>query len=195
MDDRPVIYLSIDVEASGPFPGLFSLASVGAAPVRRVDGLWQVDRAQTFYVELKPLEGAGEIPEATAVHGLTTEHLEREGTAPAEAMRAFASYLEALGAPLKSAAWPASFDHPYVGWYLQRFLGRNPLGHSGFDIASCAMGLFGTTSRNATFRAMDRAMKAEGYRPPENEQPHHGLHDAIEQGETLAWLLRHAEAR
>ena len=158
MDDRPVIYLSIDVEASGPFPGLFSLASVGAAPVRRVDGLWQVDRAQTFYVELKPLEGVGEIPE-------------------------------------KSAAWPASFDHPYVGWYLQRFLGRNPLGHSGFDIASYAMGLFGTTSRNATFRAMDRAMKAEGYRPPENEQPHHGLHDAIEQGETLAWLLRHAEAR
>lgn len=186
-----MIYLSIDVEASGPFPGLFSLASVGAAPVRRAGGLWQVDRARTFYVELRPLEGAGELPEATAVHGLTTAHLEREGTPPAEAMRAFADYLAELGQPLKSAAWPASFDHPYVGWYLQRFLGENPLGHSGFDIASYAMGLFGTTGRDATLHAM----KAAGYRSPDNERPHHGLHDAIEQGETLAWLLRYADGR
>jgi DNA polymerase III epsilon subunit-like protein len=183
-----VLYLSIDVEASGPLPGLYYLASVGAVPVVERDGRWTVDTARTFYVELRPLEGAGEIPEAMEVHGLTRAHLEARGEDPGEAMRQLARYLGSFGEPVRSAAWPASFDHPFVSWYLWRFLGENPLGHSGFDIASFAMGLFRETGRNATFRAMKEA----GYRPPANPEPHHALHDAVEQGETLAWLLNHA---
>jgi hypothetical protein len=183
-----MIYLSIDVEASGPIPGLYSLCSVGAAPVvRREDG-WSVDDARTFYVELAALEGAGDMPEAMAVHGLTRAHLEAKGLAPAEAMKQLADYIATLG-PLRSASWPSSFDHAYVGWYLQRCLGENPLGHSGFDIASYAMGLFRATGRNATFRAMKKA----GYEAPHNPTPHHALGDAIEQGQTLAWLLNYAE--
>lgn len=184
------IYLSIDVEASGPFPGTHSLASVGAAPVLRRGDAWVVDEAQTFYVELQPLEGAAELAEATAVHGLDRAHLEAHGLPPRAAMERLRDYLAALG-PCKSAAWPASFDHPFVGWYLQRFLGENPLGHSGFDIASYAMGLFGATTRGPVMRAM----RAAGYRPPKNARPHHALHDALEQGQTLAWLLTYAERR
>lgn len=184
-----MIYLSIDVEASGPFPGTHSLVSVGAAPVLREGPGWRVDRDRTFYAELRPLEGAAEIPEATAVHGLDRAHLEAHGLAPEVAMRRLADYLATLGT-FRSAAWPVSFDHPFVGWYLQRFLGENPLGHSGFDIASYAMGLFGATARGPAMKAM----RAAGYRAPANPHPHHALHDAIEQGETLAWLLTHAEA-
>lgn len=186
-----VVYLSIDVEASGPVPGLYSLSSVGAAPVVERDGAWVVDTGRTFYVELKPLEGAGEIAEAMAVHGLSRAHLEAHGEDPQTGMRQLADYLASLGERVRSAAWPSSFDHPFVSWYFWRFLGRNPLGHSGFDMASFAMGLFRETGRNATFRAMKRA----GYRPPPNPQPHHALHDAVEQGETLAWLLEHAARR
>lgn len=182
-------YLSIDVEASGPVPGLYSLVSVGAAPVRRVDGTWVVGE-DTFYVELRPLPDAAELPEATAVHGLTRDHLEAHGREPADAMRALCDYLGTLG-PTKVAAWPISFDHPFVAWYLWRFLGECPIGHSGFDIASFAMGLFAATGRNATFRAMERA----GFVAPSNPHPHHGLHDAIEQAQTLAWLLNHAETQ
>jgi hypothetical protein len=103
-------------------------------------------------------------------------------------MERFERYLKALG-PVTSAAWPASFDHPFVGWYAQKFLGRNPLGHSGFDIASYAMGLFATTSREPLRAAMARA----GYIQPANPTPHNALADAVEQAETLAWLLNHAE--
>lgn len=186
-----MIYLSIDVEASGPLPGLFYLTSIGAVPVVRRLEHWIVDEARTFYVELAPLEGAAEMPEAMAVHGLTRGHLEANGIPPARAMQDLARYLGDLGRPLRSASWPSSFDHPYVGWYLQRFLGDNPLGHSGFDIGSFAMGLFSATGRNETFRAM----KAAGYEPPANPHPHHALHDAIEQAHTLAWLLNQAEHR
>src|SRR5688572_31799131 len=49
-----MIYVSIDVEASGPFPGLYYLVSVGAAPIVRLRDVWVVDRERTFYAELKP---------------------------------------------------------------------------------------------------------------------------------------------
>ncbi len=186
-----MIYLSIDVEASGPFAGLFYMASVGAVPVISRHEHWIVDRTRTFYAELAPIAGAAEMPDAMAVHGLSRSHLEAEGRAPEEAMRDLARYLEQLEKPIRSAAWPASFDHPYVGYYLQRFVGENPLGHSSFDIGSFAMGLFPSTGRNATVRAMHAA----GYEKPENPHPHHALHDAIEQAETLAWLLNQAGHR
>jgi len=41
------IYISVDVEASGPIPGEYSLLSIGACLVGQPD--------QSFYVELKPL--------------------------------------------------------------------------------------------------------------------------------------------
>ncbi|MCC7539332.1 MAG: hypothetical protein IT379_24120 [Deltaproteobacteria bacterium] len=181
--------LSIDVEASGPFPGLHSLCSIGAVPVVERDGRFVVDETRTFYVELAPLPGAADVPEAMAVHGLTRAHLEANGLDPHDAMSKLAAYLKTLGG-VRTASWPSSFDHPYVGWYAQRFLGRNPIGHSGFDIASFAMGLFRTTDR----RVLAEAMREAGYRAPHNPHPHHALHDAIEQGKTLAWLLGHARA-
>ena len=183
-----MIYLSVDVEASGPVPGLHYLVSLGAAPVVRAQGgLFRVDLERTFYAELSPLEGAAEVPEAMAVHGLSRPHLEAHGLPPAVAMRRFAEYLAGLG-PVKTVVWPASFDHPFIAYYCHRFLGENPVGHGGFDIASYTMGLFGETGRNATYRAI----RDTGYVTPHNPNEHNALADAIEQGETLAWLLSRA---
>jgi len=185
-----MLYLSIDVEASGPFPGLYSLVSVGAVPVIEGDGAWSVDEGRAFYIELKPLPEAASMPEAMAVHGLTTEHLAREGVDPADAVERFAAYVAGLEAEfgyVKAAAWPSSFDGPYVGWYAQRFLGHNPLGHSQFDIPSFAMGLFRCGRKTLLQR-----MKKAGYKKPLNPNPHHALADAVEQGWTLAFLLNYA---
>lgn len=182
-----MIYLSIDVEASGPFPGLFSLVSVGAVPVRKRQAAWTVEEAQGFYVELQPLEGAGEQSEATRVHGLTKDYLTTHGLPPLQAMQGFDAYVKGLGARAVAAAWPSSFDAPYVGWYCQRFLGYNPLGHSAFDIASYAMGVL-RCSRSDLKREMRRA----GIAAPPNPNQHHALADAVEQGHLLAQLLEHA---
>ena len=181
-----MIYLSIDVEASGPFPGLFSLVSVGAAPVALQQGTWALDESQSFYVELQPLPGAGEDPEATKIHGLTSEYLQQHGVAPLEAMRSFEAYMKTVGTRLVAAAWPSSFDSPYVGWYCQRFLGHNPLGHSAFDIASYAMGLL----RCGRWE-LRRALRQAGLVAPPNPQPHNALADAVEQGHLLAQLLNY----
>lgn len=186
-----MVYLSIDVEASGPFPGLFSLVSIGAVVVKTdPTGDWIVDTDSTFYEELKPLRDAKELEAATNIHGLTTEYLEANAREPGEVMEDFAEFYEKLVRRHKKvvpAAWPASFDSPYVGWYLQYFLDENPLGWSCFDIPSFGMGLF-QCHRNA----LRNLMKKAGIEFGKNPDPHNALADAIEQGHTLARLLNHA---
>lgn len=185
-----MIYLSVDVEASGPFPGMYSLLSIGALPVIRGEHGWYLGKDSTFYIELKPLEGAGELEAAMKIHGLTREHLLEHGEEPLEAMKAFGDYLRRLKRKHKKvvpAAWPSSFDAPYIGWYNQKFLGSNPLGWSAFDIPSYALGLF-----KCTRPELRDKMKAAGLVKPTNPQQHHALNDAIEQGETLVQLLNYA---
>lgn len=185
-----MIYLSLDIEASGPFPGLFSLVSIGAVPVIKDHGVWAVDEDQTYYVELKPLEEADELPAATNIHGLTSDYLEEKGLPPKQAVEEFADYLEDLQKRYKRvvpAAWPSSFDSPFVGWYMQHFLGDNPLGWSAFDIPSFGMGLF-----RCGRQALRRRMTKVGIITGNNPNPHHALYDAIEQGNTLAGLLNHS---
>lgn len=186
-----MIYLSLDVEASGPFPGLYSLLSIGALPVVRTKtGSWFLDRTNTFYVEIKPMEGAGELEAAMNIHGLTREHLLENGEEPYAAMKSFGEYLRRLRRKHKKvipAAWPSSFDAPYVGWYFQRFLGSNPMGWLAFDIPSYALGVF-----RCGRRELRDKMKAVGLEKPGNPHPHHALHDAIEQGETLVALLNYS---
>ena len=189
-----MIYVSVDIEASGPFPGQNHLVSIGAVPVRRLDGNWRIDSNQTFYCEIKPQAGAAVVPEAMAVHGITLEHLEVEGIPLVDALSQFRDYFDSFGVngrkPLL-AAWPASFDGPFIGWLSQASLGANPFGYSVFDIVSYAMGLFRCVDR----RELNGKMKAAGFEKPINENPHHALADAVVQGKTLAWLLNLADAR
>jgi len=90
---------------------------------------------------------------------------------------------------LVSTGLAISFDAPYIGWMAQQTLGRNPLGHSGFDIASFGMGLFSCTDK----AQLEFRMAMAGYEAPTNHQMHHALADSVAQGHTLAWLLNHAE--
>ena len=189
-----MIYLSLDVEASGPFPGLYSLVSVGAVPIIRRGGAWALDLDDTFYVELKPQLGAESLAEATAIHGLDASYLERVGKEPGVAMSEFRTYVESLRgrySRVRPAAWPASFDAPYIGWIAQKYMGDNPLGHSCFDIPSYAMGMLNCTDR----RRLRHEMELAGYQKPHNENPHNALSDAVEQAETLRWLLTLGENR
>jgi ribonuclease T len=198
----PVFYLSLDIEASGPFPGLFSLVSIGALPVRRhnpkprrsaprSETRWIVDQEQTFYVELQPLQGAGELAAATEVHGLTPDYLATHGVEPRRALKQFQLYLahqKTQFGKFMPASWPASFDAPFVGHYFQQFLGENPLGYNALDIASLAQGYFGCPRAELRSRMAHAGLARVS--PP---YPHNALTDAIAQAELLANLLNLTE--
>ena len=84
-NERPEVFVSVDVEASGQSPSNGSLLSIGACLVD--------DPSVALYLELKPLPDREWDTGAERVHGLTREHLETSGLDAADAMVQFETWL------------------------------------------------------------------------------------------------------
>jgi len=130
-------YVSVDVEASGPSPGLHSMLALGACSV--------ADTTLTFYAELRPTSRQVD-PQAMAVHGLRLEDLERSGVDPREAMARFETWIldlvPAAHRPI-FVSYNAPFDWMFVNEAFFRALARNPFGHAPLDIRALVMGRTG----------------------------------------------------
>jgi ribonuclease T len=136
------VYFSVDVEASGPVPGLYNLVSIGAVPVT-LDGASHRPGTDRFYVELKPIGGAFE-KEAMAVHGIPRRHLEEQGTEATRAMQDLREFVETHRGPGPGRAvfvgHNAAFDWSYISYYFTLCRIPNPFGYKALDIKSLAMG-------------------------------------------------------
>ena len=134
-------YICIDIEASGPVPGLFNLVSVGAVAVtKNSDGMWAVDDDE-FYVELKPIF-AGYDPEAERIHGLTAAHLEENGTHPTAAMQNLETWTKNKVGKRRAlfVGHNAPFDWMYIAYYFAHAKMVNPYGYNALDTKALAMG-------------------------------------------------------
>ncbi|QFR01187.1 exonuclease [Streptomyces phaeolivaceus] len=185
---KPSLYISVDIEADGPIPGPYSMLSLGAAVAGRqgAGGFTATDpRRRTFYRELRPIS-AEFVPEALAVSGLDRERLAAEGADPGAVLRQFASWVrEVCGdAQPVMCGYPASYDWTFLYWYLIRFTGASPFGHSGcLDMKTLYATKAGVPLRAVSKRAMPRHLL------PRSPHTHHALDDAIEQAELLANLM------
>lgn len=185
---RPSLYVSVDVEADGPIPGPYSMISFGAAVAGRQDGATYTafdPQQHTFYRELRPISDAF-VPEALAVSGLDRDRLVREGADPESAMADFRAWVREVsaGAQPVMCGYPASFDWTFLYWYLIRFGGVSPFGHSGcLDMKTLYATKAGVPLRAAVKRHM----------PPEllSRRPHthHALDDALEQADLMSNLM------
>src|SRR5687767_4975108 len=102
------IFVSVDVETSGPVPGEYSLLTIDACDA--------YEDQQIFACEMKPITRNAD-PKALEVTGLSLDELERTGLAPAEAMTRFAKWLEELsrgGGQLVFVGLNAPFDWSFV---------------------------------------------------------------------------------
>lgn len=132
----------VDVEADGPCPGLFSMVSFGAVVVNKALNT-------TFFSGvLRPLQGAGSIPEALAVSGVTREQ-QLAGGDPRQAMKLFEEFLRTVssGRPM-FVSDNNGFDWPFINDYFHRTLGRNPFGHSSTNLGSLYKGLVKDMRKN-----------------------------------------------
>lgn len=177
--DAEETYISVDVEASGPNPGTYSLLSIGACVV--------TDPALTFYVELRPVHDAA-TPEAMAVGGLDLDRLRAEGTEPEEAMQRFADWVEEVtpdGTRPVFVALNAPFDWMFVADHFHRFLGRNPFGHKAIDIKAVFMGATGANWDRTRFDDIARHCGLE-----QRALTHNALEDAVVQAALFRRLLQ-----
>ena len=175
-------YISVDVETAGPYPGAYSLLSIGACTL--------LAPRQTFYVEMQP-ESLDCTPEALAIHGLSPEKLLKEGIPPREAVQKFAAWLNAVvpeGVNPIFVALNAPFDWSFVNDAFHRHLGENPFGHSAIDIKAFYMGL--TASPWSRTGWKDIRTGSTDFHP----LVHNALQDAIDQGDLFYTLLERAAA-
>jgi len=185
---RADCYISVDVEADGPIPGPYSMISFGAAVAgtRTEQGFTAADpTAATFYRELRPISDDFD-PAALEVSGLDRAALVRDGVDPAVAMAEFSSWvLETAGSARPIVVgYPACYDWMFLYWYLMRFTGKSPFGHSGcLDLK--------TLNATKADVPMAGAVKARMPRQLLSNHPHthHALDDAIEQADLCANLM------
>ncbi len=125
-------YFSVDIEADGPAPGLYSMISFGAVVV-------EPDLNRTFYAELKPISDRW-IPDALAVSGFTREQTIRFED-PIPVMARFEEWVNtnSKGRPIFIADNPG-FDFAFINYYFHAFLGRNPFGFSSRRIGDLYCG-------------------------------------------------------
>lgn len=169
-------YISVDVEASGPVPGDFSLLAIGACVVDRP--------LESFYCELKPISNRF-IPEALKVSGFSLDDLATQGQDPREALQAFAAWLEATcdGSQPIMVGFNATFDWSFVNWYFVHYGVPNPFGIGAIDIKSYYMGLAGTAWADT------RSSRIPDMFQPSHRQSHNALDDAIAQGEMFSRMI------
>jgi DNA polymerase III epsilon subunit-like protein len=175
-------YVSVDIEASGPIPGEYSMLAIGACLVD--------DDAATFSATLKPLN-RNAISEAMSVSGLSLEDLERTGQPPAEAMTAFRDWIARAtqdGTKAVFVGLNAPFDWGFVNYYFHRFLGENPFGFTALDIKALYMGATGCTWDQTGSSKMAKRLS------PRRTGTHDALEDALYQAE-LFRLTRSVSGR
>lgn len=175
------IYVSTDVEADGPVPGMHSMLSLGSAAY-----LADKTLISTFSANLELLPGASGDPETMtwwSRHPEAWEACRRDLRAPADAIADYAGWLDQLPGKPVFAGYPAAFDFMFVCWYLMRFVGRNPFGFSALDIKTMAMVMLGRDYHDSTKDNMPRRWFDD------LPHTHVALNDAIEQGVLLCNML------
>lgn len=186
------MFVSVDIEADGQIPGVYSMLSLGAVVVGQQD-----DPDHGFYATVQPLPDADSDARALAVSGLDRDDLARSGMSPKDAMHNLDLWLHAEGQrhfPADVRVRPvmvgfnAAFDWQFVNYYFRAFGGPeaiNPFGINCLDIKSMAFGTLFLDRWTATTKSNLPRMILSN-RP----HTHNALDDAREQADMFAKLCR-----
>lgn len=177
------IYVSTDIEANGPIPGLYSMLSFGSAAYTP-DGTL----VSTFSRNLKTLANAGEDASTMkwwAGQGAAYQKTRENQVDPFVAMSEYVEWIKTLGGTPVFVGYPVTFDFMFIYWYLIATVGHSPFSFSALDIKTYAMAILGTEFRKSTKRKMPKEWFASA-----PKHSHVALDDAIEQGELFCAMLR-----
>lgn len=176
-------YISLDIEADGPYPIDYSMLQIGA--VFYDEGGNEIAR---YAANLEEIPGAKQHPETMEFWAL--QEKKRPGTwaamrldckAPVVAMQEFTDLVKKImdeqDALPVVVAYPATYDFMWLYVYLCRFIGASIVGFAGYDMKSVASEVLGIPFRDATKGAFPRK-----WFPPVKRKTHVGIEDAEDQG-------------
>lgn len=173
--------ISVDVEASGPIPGEYSMLSLGACVVGK--------RNLRFYVEIKPIN-KNYLQKAIDVCKLSMQELSLNGEAPGVAMDSFKAWVkEVCGQDHPVFCSFGTFDWMFVKWYLVKFGDPTLFGPNGLDMKSYYSGMMTVGFSGSRKRNMSLLFK------PTGKHTHNALDDALEQAEMFEKFLSYNNSR
>ncbi|MEN0065613.1 MAG: 3'-5' exonuclease [Myxococcota bacterium] len=180
-------WFSIDIECSGPVPGLYDMISLGAVVVRRNSDAIHI--GDTWYREFIPT-GPRVDPGAMAVNGLDLDALKAHGVPLADGLRSLNAFVAEQRTANTKAVFVghnAPFDWSFVAHGYVRCGLTNPFGYKALDTKALAAGVLGLHWLDS-----NKEVLAERLTLPdvERENVHRADYDALYQAHILAELLR-----
>lgn len=187
MSETRATYFSVDIECSGPVPGLYDMVSIGIVAVPP-DDEGRLRCAETLYVEIKP-EGPRVDPGAMKIDGLTLEHLQQHGVSRRDAMLQVTEWVRARtkkGTKPVFVGHNAPFDWSFVAWCFAAEELPNVFGYKALDTKALATGKLGLHWFDSSKEVLHERLQM----PPEDlTLKHRADYDAQYQAELLIRLL------
>jgi ribonuclease T len=177
MASTPELFISVDIEASGPVPGLYSMLSIGACNVYEPE--------QTFECLLKPT-GKFVDEEAVKVTGFDLEVLSKVGLDPKVAMQQFSDWvIKVSGANSKPifVGLNAGFDWSFINYYFYDAQVENPFGFASLDIKAMYFAATNNQWNQSKSSVMIKDLQ------PKSSANHVALSDAIAQAELFRLII------
>lgn len=171
------VYVSTDVEATGPIPGVYSMLNLGSVAYDA-----EGKEIGEFNANLKELEGAIWDPGSREFWNkqdpAVVADVMRDPEDPAIVMERYAVWLESFKIRPVFVGYPAGFDFTHVYWYLMKFAKRSPYSWSALDIKTMAF----TMGMAKTYSECSKGKMPKEWTNGLPPHTHRAIDDAREQG-------------
>lgn len=132
-----MVFIQVDVEATGPTCPIYSMTEIGAVVVNRRKV------KQTFYGRLKPISD-NYVQGAMDAIGYTHEYAKKNFDDPKEVMEKFAAWIKSVTPKGDRPVFISDnngFDWSFINYYFHFYLGKNPFGFSSRRIGDIYAGM------------------------------------------------------
>lgn len=190
-------YVSIDIEADGPCPGVNSMLQFGAV---FYDSEGKI--LEEYSANIYPIEGAIQDPDTMAwwqkqeekTPGLWDSMIADRVVAKL-AMERFQTIVRRIAHERKESpviiAYPACYDFTWLYWYLCKFLGQSCVGFSAIDMKTMAMCLLNEKSTHfVTYHDSAKKRFPRSWFNPALKHTHKAIEDAHGQGYIFFQMLK-----
>ena len=172
------IYISVDIETSGPIAPDYSMLSIGACVVGNT--------SQNYYSELKPLN-KNYVPSSLKISGFNLNKLIKYGEDPKIAMINFQNWIHEISTNKNPVmvGFNASFDWGFINYYSQKYLLDNIFGIGPLDIKSYMSGKLNCNWDDTKCSNIEKKLNFKF------QNKHNALEDAIEQANFFEFLTKY----